>query len=296
LRAGDRVAVVAPAGPVSPERLARGCARLRAAGFDVVTGTHVLAGHGRFAGTDEQRAADLTAAWCDDAVRAVVCARGGYGTLRLLDHLDPAAFATARPPALVGSSDVTVLHRWLARQAGAVTLYGPMAADRALGTDDLGPEPADHLARTLTSPEDTVALRSPGAVELVPGRSTGVVTGGNLNLLAALLGTPDAGSARGAIVLLEDVAKEGHRIDRLLTQLLRAGWFDGVAGVVAGTWANCGPDADEVLLERLAPLGVPVLAGFDAGHGPRRLTVPLGLPATLDTGARTLRYAVPALA
>jgi muramoyltetrapeptide carboxypeptidase len=137
---------------------------------------------------------------------------------------------------------------------------------------------------------------SPGAAAIVPGRAAGPVTGGNLNLLAALLGTPDAGSARGAIVLLEDVNKESHRIDRLLTQLLRAGWFDGAAGVVAGTWANCGPDADEVLRERLAPLGVPILAGFDAGHGPRRLTVPLGAVAVLDTAARALRYEEPALA
>ncbi|TKK91672.1 LD-carboxypeptidase [Herbidospora galbida] len=296
LRPGDRVAVVAPSGPVSPERLAYGCDRLRAAGLDVVVGAHVLARHGLFAGSDEQRAADLTAAWCDERVRAVLCARGGYGALRLLDHLDPGRFAAAAPKPLVGSSDVTVLHRWLAEHTGAVSLYGPMVAGTALGTDRLGHRWAGELIRTLMSPEQTRRLHCPDAVELVPGRAEGPVTGGNLNLLAALLGSPEAGSAAGCVVVLEDVNKEAHRLDRLFTQLLRAGWFDGAVGVVAGRWRNCGPDPDAILYERLAPLGVPILAGFDVGHGPRQLTVPLGVPAVLDTGGRSLTYTVPALA
>jgi muramoyltetrapeptide carboxypeptidase len=296
LRPGDRVAVVATSGPVPRDRLALGIERLRAAGLDVVTGRHLLARNGRTAGTDAERAADLTAAWCDDDVRAVLCARGGYGALRLLDRLDPAAFAAARPKPLVGYSDVTVLHRWIAHHAGVVTLYGPMVAGGALGTPDAGPEWAAHLVRTLLDPDTVRVLHSPGATALVPGRATGPVTGGNLNLLAALLGSPEAGCARGSIVLLEDVDEASYRVDRLLTQLLRAGWFDGAAGVVAGTWQNCGPDADAVLRERLGPLGVPILTGFDAGHGPRQLTVPLGVPATLDTATRTLTCSIPALA
>jgi muramoyltetrapeptide carboxypeptidase len=300
LRPGDRVAVVAPSGTVSPERLAHGCARLRAAGLDVVVGEHVLARHGQlsgaeFAGTDEERAADLTALWCDDRVHAVLCARGGYGALRLLDRLDPRLFAAARPKPLIGSSDVTVLHRWLARHANTVTLYGPMVAGRALGTDDLGDRWAQQLIRTLTAPAETLRLHCPAARELVAGRAHGPVIGGNLNLLAALLGSPEAGSADGCIVVLEDVNKESHRLDRLFTQLLRAGWFDGAVGVVVGSWQNCGPNPDGILLERLAPLGIPILAGFDVGHGPRQLTLPLGVPAVLDTAGRSLHYTAPAL-
>jgi muramoyltetrapeptide carboxypeptidase len=129
----------------------------------------------------------------------------------------------------------------------------------------------------------------------VAGRAAGRVTGGNLNLLAALLGSAEAGSADGCIVLLEDVNKESHRLDRLFTQLLRAGWFDNAAGVVAGSWENCGPDADAILLERLGPLGIPILTGFAAGHGPGQLTVPLGVPAVLDTAGRSLHYTEAAL-
>ncbi|MCE0539748.1 LD-carboxypeptidase [Kineosporia rhizophila] len=295
LRAGDRVAVVATSGPVSPEQLAGGCARLSSAGLKVVLGQHVLARDGLYAGSDEQRAADLTEAWCDDGVGAVLCARGGYGALRLLDHLDPAVFAAAQPKPLIGYSDVTVLHRWLARHADVATLYGPMVAGQALATDTHGAEWGDHLIRTLMSPEQTVRLHSPAARVLVPGQAVGPVIGGNLNLLAALLGSPEAGSARGCIVVLEDINKEPHRLDRLLTQLLRAGWFDAAAGVVVGEWVNCGPDPDAILLERLGPLGVPILSGFDVGHGPRQLTVPLGPSAVLDTADRSLHYSQPAL-
>ncbi len=289
------MAVVAPSGPVSPDRLAHGCARLRAAGLDVVTGEHVLARHGLFAGTDQERAADLTAAWCDERVRAVLCARGGYGALRLLDHLDPGRFAAATPKPLVGSSDATVLHRWLAEHTGTVGLYGPMVAGTALGTERLGDRWATELIRTLMFPEDTRRLHCPDATELVPGHARGPVVGGNLNLLASLLGSPEAGSAAGGIVVLEDVNKEPHRLDRLFTQMLRSGWFDGVIGIVAGRWQNCGPDPDAILRERLGPLGVPILTGFDVGHGPRQLTVPLGVPAVLNTGGRSLTYDVPAL-
>jgi muramoyltetrapeptide carboxypeptidase len=297
LRPGDRIAVVAPSSPVSPDLLTRGCARLRAAGLDVVTGEHVLARYagGRLAGTDEERAADLTAAWCDDSVRAVLCARGGYGALRLLARLDPGRFAAARPKPLVGSSDATVLHQWLARHTGVVTLYGPMVGGRALASGELGDRWAQELVRTLTAPDEMLTLRSPAAFEVVSGRAVGTVVGGNLNLLAALLGSPEAGSAAGCIVVLEDVNKELHRLDRLFTQLLRAGWFDGAVGVVAGTWRNCGDDPDAVLAERLDPLGIPILAGFDVGHGSRQLTVPLGVPAVLDTASRSLRYLTPAL-
>lgn len=295
LNAGDRVAVIAPSGPVDPGRLACGIATLRLAGLHVVPGRHVLARTGWTAGSDAQRADDLTEAWCDDSIRGVLCARGGSGALRLLDRLSPEAFAGANPKPFVGSSDATVLHRWLACHADVVTLYGPMVAGRALGTGRLGPQWAAHLLRTLTAPADTLGLVTPTAVELVAGRATGQTVGGNVNLLAALLGSPEAGSADGAIVVLEDVNKESHRLDRLLTQLLRAGWFDGAAGIVVGSWEACGPDADRILLERLGPLGIPVLAGFDVGHGPRQLTVPLGIRATLDTGARSLHFAEPAL-
>jgi muramoyltetrapeptide carboxypeptidase LdcA involved in peptidoglycan recycling len=134
---------------------------------------------------------------------------------------------------------------------------------------------------------------------VVPGRAHGVTLGGCVSLLAADLGTPGARpGAAGAILLIEDIDEEDYRLDRILTQLLRSGWLDGVAGVACGSWVDCGPPEAirTVLRDRLAGLGVPVLDQLGFGHGTPALTLPLGLPATLDADAGTLTYDVPALA
>jgi muramoyltetrapeptide carboxypeptidase len=286
LRAGDKVAVVAPSGPVDPERLDRGCAVLRALGLDVAVGKHTLdrAGLGGLtylAGSDAERAADLQVAWCDPAVAAVFCARGGYGAARMLDHLDWAAMARARPKVLHGSSDVTALHVAFGRRLGVPTSFGPMVA--ATIADD-EPEAVAHLRATLF---DGVAP-VPGTHAPRGGRARGTLTGGNLTLLTSLLGTPHAPEpAAGRIAFLEDVDEAPYRVDRMLTQLLQAGWFEGVAGIALGTWTGCG-DLDAVFADRLMPIGVPVLAGLPVGHGPRQLTLRLGAGAVLDADARVL--------
>ena len=291
LRAGDRVAVVAPSGPVDPVRLDAGCAALRALGLDVVVGKHVL---GRvtlaeqdavppdwqaLAGTDADRAADLEDAWCDPGIRAVLCARGGYGATRVLDHLDWPAMSGHRPKILHGSSDITALHAAFGRRLGVTTSFGPMGASLLAAGE---PVSAGHARAALFGPAKPVT----GGYAHVPGRAEGVVTGGNLALLAALTGTPHAAPpASGRIAFLEDVAEPPYRIDRMLTQLLQAGWFDGVAGIALGSWVDCGDPAElaAVFLARLGPLGVPILAGLPIGHGPCQLTIELGAPAEVDT-------------
>jgi muramoyltetrapeptide carboxypeptidase len=249
------------------------------------------------AGADVDRAADLADAWLDPQVRGVLCARGGYGAVRLLEHLDWGALAAAAPKVLVGASDVTVLHEAVGRRLGVVTLFGPMPATEVLaGASSAGerdPGSAEHLRATLFGAQPVIGTDAP--VELVAGRAAGTLVGGTLALLAAALGTPYAGTAAGGIAVLEDVGEAPYRLDRLATQLLHAGWFDGVRGVVLGTLTRCGEGALDVLHERLSRLGVPVLAGFPVGHGPTQLTLPLGVEATLDTGAGTLTLAQPPL-
>ncbi len=365
LHAGDRVAVVAPSGPVDPQRLRRGCAVLRMLGFDVVVGEHVLdrtgnpatphrdpartggranpgdpaepddhaqggrraepadrtrpgesaqpghpvagdhhggdrnppggrAAYGGPAGAgltylsaaDADRAADLQNAWCDPSVAAVFCARGGYGAARTLGHLDWAALARATPKILHGSSDITALHVAFGRRLTVPTSFGPM-----VGTSiaDAEPESIDHLRAALAGAPAPV----PGEYTLRGGRAEGPLTGGNLTLLTSLLGTPHAPEpATGRIAFLEDVTEAPYRVDRMLTQLLQAGWFDGVAGVALGTWIGCG-DLAAVFADRLTPLGVPVLAGLPVGHGPRQLTIRLGAPAVLDADALVLHQDAP---
>lgn len=304
---GDRVAVIAPSGPLEPERLDRGCAVLAGLGLDVVVGAHARDVAGHLAGSDADRAADLQSAWLDARVRAVVCARGGYGAVRLLDLLDWDAMRAAAsgpngPPVFVGASDVTSLHLAIARHLGVATLFGPMAAAQILAGERPEPATLAHLATTLTDPGGAQVLGGGGVRVLEPGTSgplvRGVGTGGTLALLAAAVGTPEAPRLAGGVLFLEDVGEPPYRIDRMLTQLIRAGSLDGVCAVVAGDWDRCGPVAaiDAVLRERLGPLGVPILAGLEFGHGPVQLTVPLGAAMTVDVREGTITLDEPALA
>jgi muramoyltetrapeptide carboxypeptidase len=297
LRPGDRVAVVAPAGPVPEDRLAAGVAVLRSWDLRVDVAPHVLGSHPDLpylAAADIDRARDLQHAWCDPDVAAVLCARGGYGCLRVLDLLDWPDMAAAGPKVFAGSSDVTALHEAMGRRLGVVTLFAPMLA----GPSFVDEEAREHLRRTLFEPESVRVLGRPGAGPLVPGRALGVTTGGNASLLVAGMGARDvAGPSPGGIVLLEDVAEAPYRLDRMLTQLRRAGWFAGAAGVALGSWTGCGePDAVRaVLADRLGDLGVPVISELGFGHCVGQLTVPLGVRGELDAEAGTLTVLEPPL-
>jgi muramoyltetrapeptide carboxypeptidase len=296
---GARVAVVAPSGPVPEDRLQAGLDILRGWDLEPVVGSHVLDRHGEFdylAGTDADRAADLQSAWCDPTVDAVLCARGGYGAQRMVDLLDWDAMRAAGPKVFLGFSDITALHEAFATRMGLVTLHGPAAA----GVDFIKNARAqEHLRATLFEPESVRTLTSGGRA-LVPGRARGVLLGGCLSLLAADLGTPHArSSASGGLLCLEDVGEQTYRLDRYLTQLLRAGWLDGVAGVLLGSWERCAP-YDEVralVLDRLGGLGVPIVEEFGFGHCEGALTIPFGVRGELDagTGAGTVTLEASAL-
>jgi muramoyltetrapeptide carboxypeptidase len=294
-----RVAVVATAGPVDQIRLERGCGVLRALGLDPLLGPSVLGGtHDYLAAPDERRAADFTQAWCDPQTEAVICARGGYGSARILPLLDWAGLAVATaaeaaagraPKPFVGASDVTALHHALATHLGVRTLYGPMPGGPILGLPEPDPESVGALAAALLHPEWPVELG--GGTGLVPGRAEGVTVGGTLALICSLAGTPEFRSAAGGIAVLEDVGEAPYAIDRMLTQLISSGWLTGIRGIACGSWEKCGtPEhVTEVLLDRLGGLGVPVVIGLPFGHGPVQLTVPLGAPAVLDATAGVLR-------
>ncbi|MFD4527962.1 LD-carboxypeptidase [Streptomyces sp. NPDC058470] len=296
---GARVAVVAPSGPVIEERLQAGLDILRGWDLDPFVAPHVLDRHAEFdylAGTDTDRAADFEAAWCDPDVAAVLCARGGYGTQRMVDLLDWDALRAAGPKVLLGFSDITALHEAFANRLGLVTLHGPMAS----AVDFLkNAQAQQHLRATLFEPESVRTIESAGRGVLVPGRARGVTLGGCVSLLAADLGTPHARTgAAGGLLLIEDIGEEAYRLDRILTHLLRAGWLDSVAGIALGSWKDCGPyeGLRAVFADRLGGLGVPVAEDFGFGHCEGALTIPFGVGAELDTDAGTLTLDEPALA
>jgi len=289
LQAGDRVGVIAPAGPATPERLALVeplFARfgLRAKLYPSCHARHPQ--HDFLAGDDDLRLADLHAAFADRDNAAVFALRGGWGSARLLPRIDT-ALLRAHPKPFVGYSDITALHALLLRE-GLPCFHGPMpASDLVLdGADD----DAHALFATLMQPLAAGHVFAPTLLPghwCVPGRASGPLVGGNLSIVASLLGTPWALPVQGAILFLEDVSEALYRVDRLLVQLRNAGVLDAVAGIVLGSFTE-DDDPGDVLREHLAALGKPLLAGWPAGHGRPNRVLPLGVRVTLDAGVGSL--------
>lgn len=289
---------MSPASPVRfPERLRAGTALLEDWGFAVRVMPHVHDESGFVAGSDDERLADLQAAWADPAVRAIWCARGGYGCSRLTDRLDAAALR-ADPKALVGFSDVTALHLRLGR-VGLISLHGPTGE---WDTARTGVASAASLHRALTATGGLGVLPTGPVRTLVQGRGEGPLVGGNLSLLSASVGTADQPDTAGRLLLLEDVGERPYRVDRMLRHLLRAGLVTPAAGLVFGDFVRCTepqrPSAtvDEVLAAFAGEVGLPAIAGLPLGHGRGQLTVPLGVAAELDATRGTLALTEPATA
>ena len=301
LKEGDRVAVLCVSSPVEPEALNAGLDALRFAGLDPVTypSAHDPGTMRRYlAGDDAMRAGDLRDALTKPGIAGIMFARGGSGAQRTLEAMDWDGLAgqppqVLPPKVLAGYSDVTAVLEAVAVRLGWASVFGPMVAIR---------EGASHysfgsLLRTLMRPEQATVIQYPRAVTVVPGLARGVTTGGTLSLLASSLATGTSRPARGGILLLEDVDEEDYRIDRMLTQLRRSGYLDGVAGIVAGTFTGCGPPEviQDILAERLGSLGVPMIAWANVGHGGLFQAFPYGIAAELDAGAATLRLLEPPL-
>ncbi|WP_307803743.1 S66 peptidase family protein [Micromonospora echinofusca] len=291
LRPGDKVLLVSPSGPLRPERLARGVELLTGWGLRPVPGPHAYDRNGYLAGTDADRAADLNLAFADPEVRGVICTRGGYGAQRMVDRIDM-ALVRRDPKVVAGFSDITALQFALWQGARLAGVHGPGAA---WSDERTGLRSAESLHAALTTTEPVTVRRDPAeetSAVCVPGTATGRLLGGNLCLIAASVGTRDLPDLTGAVLLIEDVEEPPYKVDRMLTQLRRAGALAGLAGVAVGQFTNCADGWDttvnDVLTERLGDLGVPVLGGLPIGHGPGQLTVPVGVPATLDTEAGTL--------
>jgi muramoyltetrapeptide carboxypeptidase len=286
LRPGDAVALVSPSGPVAPHRVAAAIMVLTKWGLRAQVYPNVMERAGYLGGPDEQRLADLNAAFADPSMRAVWCTRGGYGLQRIVDRVDYAA-VSADPKLVIGFSDITALHLALWQRTRLVTVHGPVAAQLDKGADSITAQGAKFAIMSGQPVSVKSDPAEPTSSVRTSGRAQGPLLGGNLSLIAASAGTPDLPDLSGAILLIEDVSEYPYRVDRMLTQLMRANALDGIAGVAVGQFTDCG-EVSEVIAERLAPLGVPLLGGLPIGHGDQHVAVPLGTQATLDADAGTL--------
>ncbi len=295
LKPGDKVAVLSSSSPVDQHNLIAGLAALRFAGLEpVVFASARDDGSLRsyLAGDDELRAGDLVRALTDPELAGVIFGCGGSGAQRTLAALDWSALQGLSPKVLAGYSDVTAILEAVAVKLGWASLLSPMVATAPSEQYSWG-----SFLRTLMAPERATRLHFDDAVTVVGGLAQGVTVGGNLCVLTASLGTDTSWPAAGGILLIEDESEPDYKLDRMLTQLHRAGYLTAVAGIITGTFTDCGPSevVSAILTERLSGLGVPMISWADIGHGGHFQTYPIGIAAELDADARTLTLLDPPL-
>jgi muramoyltetrapeptide carboxypeptidase len=302
---GDTIAIIAPGSVPDRERIERAVIRLEEMGFCVKFFGNIYRRWGYLAGDDETRAEELMHAVADPEVAAIFPARGGTGITRLLDVLDYSLFRK-HPKILAGFSDITALHSALQQQTGLVTFHSPDPMD-GIGTSDGLTELSARtfwravLAENYTNRQEAgyeVPLNETereNIVSFAPGKAQGRLVGGNLSLVCAMLGTPYEYDMTGSILLLEEIAEEPYRVDRMLSQLRLAGKLDVLAGVVLGQFTECGVSADkpsltlpEIFEGYFSSLGIPVLKNFPTGHTPDNVTLPLGVQVELNADERRL--------
>jgi len=292
LRPGDKVGIVAPASNVKREMLEAGCDGLRRAGYEPFYFESILERDLYFAGPAERRARELEDMFVRDDIRAIVCARGGYGSNYLLPSLDSKALdlekIAGHPKIFVGYSDLTTLLTVFADSANLVTFHGPMAAKDFAIAD--GVDLASWQNAVCGTAEWEIGEGS-GAKPLLAGEAKGILYGGCLSILVAALGTPYDIQTAGTILFLEDLAAKPYQIDRMLMQLKLAGKFKGVQGIVFGEMMDCrqSPTQDytleEVVLRVVGDLGIPVAYGLRSGHvSHANITLPIGVKAKLEVG------------
>jgi muramoyltetrapeptide carboxypeptidase len=297
LQPGDTIGIIAPASNIKRESLEAGCEALRRLGYKPVYLESILEKNLYFAGSVERRARELQEMFTRDDVRAIVCARGGYGANYLLDTLDLENIR-AHPKIFVGYSDITTLLTYILDSVGLVTFHGPMVTKDFSRSDGIDP---GSWRLALSGAYDWVLDLGPqsGVKPLADGAAQGVLYGGCLSMLVASLGTPYEIRTAGTILFIEDMAEKPYQIDRMLMQLKLAGKFDGVRGIVFGEMLDCfqstdqGYTLEEIILRIVGDFGIPVVSGLRSGHvSHENVTLPIGVRAELQVSGAHMSFRI----
>ncbi len=290
LKRGDTFGLVAPAGPVeNKEGFTAGVKLLRDMGFRVMYSNEILEKDGYLAGPDHHRAEQFMNVWLNPDVKAVMALRGGYGSLRLVPHLDM-EMVRRFPKIFIGFSDITVLHTAILKHTGLVTFHGPVATTVAKGDREM----VEYFFNTLTDSK-AESIKPAGLEVLTSGNAKGRLLGGNLTNLAHLIATPYEISWENAILFLEDVNEPPYRIDRMFTHLQEAGRLQGIAGLILGNFKDC-EDVEKIwqrVLELVSGQGIPVWSNFPVGHGQGNYLLPMGVEVEMDSHGGVLRFLEP---
>lgn len=284
LKQGDRIALIAPARFVTPADIAPFITWAESHNLTVYPGKHLFGALNQFSGTDAERAADFISAWTNPEIKAIFCARGGYGTMRFLEHVPENLFKQAGK-VLCGYSDITTLHLAL-NKAGVQTVHSPMAVNFQSNSFE-NRENIRHLEQLLFNGKIELNVSEILSVNLKP--FSGNIIGGNLSLVYASLGTPEQPETEGKILFLEDLDEYLYHIDRMIVSLDRAGIFRNLNGLIIGSMSEMkdntvpfGSTAEKIIAQRVAHYGFPVIFNFPAGHGPKNFAFKLGAFTTFD--------------
>ena len=292
LKPGDTIAIISPASPVEQEDLIKATQIIQNRGYKVLLGKHALdtvPDNSYLAGTDADRAADINEMFAREDVKAIFCARGGYGCMRLFPMINW-NLIDANPKIFTGYSDITSLDLGIDQIAKFVTFHGPNATSLA----KMNNASTEYFWQLIEYPSktDVFPVHSANLKCLVPGEAEGTLAGGCISLLAHACGSKFSPHFAGKIVLLEDVNESIYRMDRYLVQLRNAGAFDQVAGFILGNVTNwqkeektdmARPNSLNALWQEFfLPIGKPTISGFPFGHEPNPSTLPLGGHVILD--------------
>lgn len=300
LKAGDKLAIVAPGSYISEEELQDSIKNLNELGFETTYSEKILLQSGYFAGTDKDRAEDLMEKFSDKNVKGIVCARGGYGCSRILPLLDYDAIRS-NPKVLIGYSDVTALLYGIYQKSGLISFHGPV------GTSTFNDYTVSNFNKVLINPERTSLFNNStsgddenvyGVITIKKGKGKGRLVGGNLSIIVSLIETEYDVDYSDKIIFIEEIGEEPYRIDRMLTQMIQSGKFNNAAGIMMGIFRKCEVKKEsdltsksftllEVLMDRLGNLKVPVVYGMSFGHVNDKFTIPFGALAELDADKQT---------
>lgn len=283
LQPDDIIGICAPSGSFDDDLFSKGARVIQELGFRVRIPDGISARKRYLAGEDRHRADLLNRLFADTEVRGIVCARGGFGAMRILDYLDWQVIRD-NPKPVVGFSDATALLMALLNRGGFPVVHGPSVVSLA------GCDRKTVVSFQTVLVEGVRRIRAGQGITLAPGQARGVLMGGNLATLNHLTGTPYQPDFRDAVLFLEDISEPAYKIDRMLVQMKSAGLFAPVKGVVLGSFTGCDPleMIYEIVTEIFEVYRIPVFAGIEAGHGNINLSLPMGGPVGMDASEHTL--------
>lgn len=290
LEPGDTIGIVAPASPFDADLFDGGIKTLESMGYRIHIPDGLFKRVGYLAGCDAHRADLIHRLISDQSIKALVCARGGYGSMRLLPLLDFSLIQN-NPKIFIGLSDISAMLTAIYSKTGLVTFHGPMVTTLSNAS-----QKTREALKAAISPDQPHELEMENGITIRSGSASGRVCGGNLTTLNHLLGTPFAPDFKGHLLFLEDRGEKPYRLDRMLVQMKQADCFRHLSGLILGDFINCGSKQEilQIFTEAFGDASIPIIAGCEAGHGKQNLTIPFGLEATLDADNCKLSYHQPA--